>query len=214
MSSWGRIYQEKGEFQTELREDMIGLIDDLKKKGCKNILDIGCGTGRYAFYATSINLNVTAIDNAEESIKICCEKSKNLGNKNIKFELGDCIILKYPDNCFDAVLCLQVIQHLDFSGVKKAFSETERVLKKGGTLMMTVQSVKGTDFSNKKKVAENTYVKLEGVEKDVLHYYFTEQVLRNLLSNFSIRLLKYHNPPAEFRPGEFANEYLVVAEKI
>ena len=69
-------------------------------------------------------------------------------NKEIKFKKGDIRKTDFPDNYFDCITCISTLEHIGVSGRynsdedpegdKKAITEIKRILKPGGTLLLTV----------------------------------------------------------------------------
>ena len=98
---------------------------DIRKK----ILDAGCGEGRFSKYFIEKGADITSMDFSEEYVK--------LAKKNIrkgKFVLGSVTNIPFPDNYFDYIFSVDVLQHVP--ELKKAISEFHRVLKKGGVLII------------------------------------------------------------------------------
>ncbi|WP_227938085.1 class I SAM-dependent methyltransferase [Alkalihalobacillus deserti] len=97
------------------------------------ILDVGCGTGETASYLSkAFNCKVFAI----ERHPIMLEKARErIGKKSssIKLVEGSIEQLPYKSDSFDYVLIESV---LAFVSIKKALNECNRVLKKGGTLIL------------------------------------------------------------------------------
>lgn len=100
----------------------------LPEKNVASSLDVGCGTG--AFIEPLKDLGEAAgIDISPEAIKFC--KKRGLTNVN----LGDATSLPYPDNRFDLVTALDVLEHIQDD--QKAINEIYRVLKRGGMTLIT-----------------------------------------------------------------------------
>ena len=64
--------------------------------------------------------------------------------------------MHFPDNYFDKVFCISVIEHLPTEMAYKGMKEMARVLKKGGRLIVTVDN-DGTQVSSE---LTNSYEKL------------------------------------------------------
>lgn len=101
----------------------------------KKVLDIGCWTGQYEMLAKDCAKEIIGIDPGKQAI----QKAKKIHkeNKNIKFQIGDALSLKFRKNCFDVVIFSEVLEHLPKGTEKKALSEINRVLKKKGTLILS-----------------------------------------------------------------------------
>ncbi len=108
------------------------------KKGMK-ILDLGCGRGDVAFFLQKKGAIVTGIDYATAAVQIAKntlgEKDKAV-QRNISFYIMDAKKLKFENNIFDAVLALDVFEHLYKEELETALSEIYRVLKKQGILLV------------------------------------------------------------------------------
>ena len=99
------------------------------------ILDIGGGTGPYAFWLSALKHEAHLIDPVEKHIKIAKEKNATTDYPLKSVLVGDARYLKYPDNTFDIVLLLGPLYHLtEVKERAKAILEAKRVLKTKGFL--------------------------------------------------------------------------------
>ncbi|MBI2564756.1 class I SAM-dependent methyltransferase [Candidatus Woesearchaeota archaeon] len=97
---------------------------------CGNLLDCGCSTGKYvASFAKKVE-SAYGIDPNEEFIK----KARTKYN-NICFKVAYLENLPFKSDFFNTITALEVIEHVQDD--KKAVDEIYRVLKKGGTLILT-----------------------------------------------------------------------------
>lgn len=113
-----KIYEKiyiKGEKKhfTKLKESKNTIPSDekeaLKEINWKNkkVLEVGCGTGRFAYELAKKGASVLAVDYSEEGIKI----AKNLyKHKNLSFECKD---VKKTKGKFDIIVSLGTLEHLD-----------------------------------------------------------------------------------------------------
>lgn len=110
----------------------IHYLDKYIDKGNK-ILDVGAGTGKYAFYYGEKECEVTAVDLSEKHISIM--KSK-LQNEKINIVQGNALELSLITNdLYDVVLCLGPIYHLHSKKDRdKCIKECLKVLKPGGII--------------------------------------------------------------------------------
>ena len=119
----------------ELNRFLEDLVPCFGLKRGQRILDAGTGTGVLVPYLSKEvgpSGSITAIDYAEEMVKICI--SKHSWIQNLKVEIQDVENLPYPSNSFDAVTCFGLFPHLENRA--KALSQLNRVLKKGGKLVI------------------------------------------------------------------------------
>jgi ubiquinone/menaquinone biosynthesis C-methylase UbiE len=100
------------------------------------IIDIGGGTGNYAFWLQALGHHVSLLDLSPENINLANSFSEKSGIKLSACEQGEASALKFKDNQFDLALLLGPLYHLpDKSERLKALSEVKRVLKPGGILL-------------------------------------------------------------------------------
>jgi len=109
-------------FFNNFEKNLISLIAPLNPQ---KILDAGCGEGftLSKFYELKIGQNLEGIDASYDAIGI----GKKL-YPYLDIKVGDIYNLPYPDNSFDLVTCMEVLEHLENPG--KALSEVERVSSK------------------------------------------------------------------------------------
>jgi SAM-dependent methyltransferase len=98
-----------------------------------NLLDIGCGTG-YTLARLPKRMRTVGVDFSPTALAFARDR---LGEKaNTKLVRGSAYALPFANERFDAVLALDVLEHLeDDLGAAK---EMRRVLKKGGVAVVTV----------------------------------------------------------------------------
>lgn len=98
----------------------------------KKILDVGCWSGQYLSLAQKYTLKSYGIDPGVEAIKIA---KKNLPYST--FKQGVAEKLPYDDSFFDVVTIFDVIEHVSRGSEKVVLKEIHRVLKKGGTVILS-----------------------------------------------------------------------------
>jgi len=117
------------------------IIENIYPSSGDNLLDVGCGDGYYLHLVSSLgikNITLTGIDFDEKAIKTA---KKNLANKKIQYYKVDLMKRsKLRSNSYDKVIMSEVAEHLpnDVKGLKEIY----RVMKKGGTLALTVPNAR------------------------------------------------------------------------
>ncbi len=123
------------------------------------VLDAGCAAGRDSIYLTEERIDVTGIDISREIIKIAEKKTKDKKLK-IGFRKEDFAKLSDNDKTFDAIWCMDTLNHVSISGITDVLKEFKRILKDKGILF--ISAVAGEEEGN---------IKLEYMDEEV---YFSE----------------------------------------
>jgi SAM-dependent methyltransferase len=157
------------------RKIIEGFLRDIcHKLGKKspNILDVGCGTGANLEMLSQFG-TAEGVDVSPEALSFCRERGLN----NVR--LGQAEQLPYPDNSFDIVTGLDVVEHLDddVAGLR----EMARVLRPGGYALLFVPA----------------FMFLWGVQDDISHHRrrYTETGLKQAVrsAGFEIDRFTYAN---------------------
>lgn len=93
------------------------------------ILDVGCGGGFSCEFMAARGAMVFGIDPSQNCIAAAKAHAANNGFE-IEYQHGYAESLPYPDNFFDVVICVDVLEHI--ADIKQTLAEIGRVLKPGG----------------------------------------------------------------------------------
>jgi len=150
---------------------------------CKNIVDVGCGTGRFISNSPS---RVKGVDHNKESVEICLKKGYDVIR-------ADITKLPFKDDSFDGVHCSHVIEHLQPEKAYKLLSELVRVLKKNGILVIRTPIIYNGFYD------DFTHIKPYH-PKALLHYLTTyerseQTTLTPIKGKFKVLKLKYRKAP-------------------
>jgi SAM-dependent methyltransferase len=103
-----------------------------------DILDAGCGSGRFSLPAAESGAKVTLLDISQGQLDIAESKLADRGfnGRYICASVTDMDML--DDSSFDTVICYGAVLNYLHGGAAKAVSELARVLRRGGTLLVSV----------------------------------------------------------------------------
>lgn len=140
-----------------------------------NILDVGCGTGKFSGYFYSKGYNVTAIDFSEEMLKIAKQNYPK-----INFLRKD--ICNYKSNKkFDGIFAKYVLFHLPPEDLMKVLNNFYKMLNEHGQIcvILDIPKVAG------EQIVEEEFDK----QQKVYFNYFTPDEMVELLqkSNFKVK---------------------------
>lgn len=151
------------------------LLQYIKRKPkTVKILDFGCGSGYFVSMLASSGYDTYGLDISSEAIQY----GKNQNIKNL--DVIDSHKINFLDNYFDAILAMDVFEHLEDE--EWALKEIERVLKPGGVAIIMAPA----------------YMFLWGVQDEASHHYRRYTLGRFLkkirpASSFSILRASYFN---------------------
>lgn len=118
----------------QFQKEIDVLVDKLEEGS--RILDVGTAIGDYPKYLTercNKNFQVTGIDSSENMIKVAKEKATKA-----TFEVMDMRKLRYPEQSFDAILCLATLIHVDDATAIKILEKFDTILRVNGLIVINV----------------------------------------------------------------------------
>ena len=98
----------------------------------KTVLDLGCAGGFMAEALAQRGAEVTGIDPAAEAIDAARDHAR-AGGLRIGYDVGVGEALPYASESFDAVVCVDVLEHV--SDLEKVLAEVARTLRPGGMFL-------------------------------------------------------------------------------
>jgi len=102
----------------------------------KNILDLGCGTGRNSNYLAERGNNVIGIEISKTALNIAKERALMLG-VNVDYRIGDIgEDYEIKDGLIDVILDVTSSNSLNDKGRENYLNEMNRILRKGGYIFV------------------------------------------------------------------------------
>ncbi len=98
----------------------------------KDVLDLGCAGGFMAEAMALRGANVTGIDPAADAIE-AARRHARASNLRIRYDVGMGEALPYDAAAFDAVVCVDVLEHV--SDLNRVLAEVARTLRPGGLFL-------------------------------------------------------------------------------
>ncbi|MCL0094697.1 class I SAM-dependent methyltransferase [Dehalococcoidales bacterium] len=201
ITRWVRLLLIKGLYHLHsVKVIEANIVSDfLALKGSERICDIACGLGQPSIQMAKAGCSVYGVDIRERAIqnaRLIGEKHKH----NCSFCLASAEALPYKSNVFDKVVCICALEH--FENDDAALKEMHRILKPGGVLVLTVDSltyrgIKSSfrEFHQRSAHVVNYYtdsqlaVKLQGVGFEVEESkYFINSPISTFFFNWGKRL--------------------------
>ncbi len=191
----------------------------------QTVLDVGCANGFSTLqFARRKHVSITGVDYIPEMISHANVALKSTADDlagEVSFAVGDATSLQFADNQFDTVVVIRVIINLgDWERQLVGLLECVRVLRPGGTLLLSEATVQGwsrlndlrgewgmaaikmPEFNNyldQDRVADALRPACELVEINnfASSYYVGTRVLKPLLGQITARQSEVPNPLSE-----------------
>jgi len=157
------------------------LADFFRKYHCRNVIDIGCGTGNHALRLSKMGYQVTGVDVSSTMLEIAKAKDKEAKIKFIKGDMKKLEKVVPKGQRFDAAICLgQVFSHLMTNkDVQALLNRLHKILKQNGLFVFSAR--------NAKKINEEYLNKLR------LDHMINEEKLQLLILTYNTRDLQDSN---------------------
>ena len=126
MRKWySKEYFDEFKWGATYRPRTFNIRNAVKTYNPKTILDVGCGTGIIVKKLRDDGFDAVGIDFSPDA------------GKDIPgyFKVADIMDIPYPDNSFDMVLCMGVLEHIREEDIDQAYSEMKRV---GGKIIASI----------------------------------------------------------------------------
>ena len=136
---WENYFDNPG-YKSNVRKTGIVRYEEIVKKLSDrlpktfNILEVGCNFGDFYKYLNEINFKTDSYIGVDFSSRMIEDAKNNF--PNAEWICKDCYSLPFPDNSFDIVIAMQMLEHID--NVDTFLSESYRILKNNGNIYITV----------------------------------------------------------------------------
>lgn len=203
MSTYDKIWKNEKpsqRYKTSISDHVLRLFYSIK---AQRILDIGAGDGTNIIFLAKEGFQSHGLEISREGVKKARNKAKqeNCPVHAIEADMFD--PLPYKDEFFDAVYSYQTINHGELNQIQGLLREIYRVLRPGG--IFSVKTIERTSFRAKKSgkdiyidkeggkgyrmIDKYTFVPMQGEEKGLVHYFFSEAQLKREVCKLGFRCL-------------------------
>jgi SAM-dependent methyltransferase len=187
---------------------VVALLPELKARGARTALDLGCGVGRHALLLAESGFSVEAFDGSATGLDVLRDAAAARGLK-LGFEHGNADALPYADSSFDFVLSWNVIYHGTLGDAGARLAEIWRVLKPGALYQGTMLPTRNSNYGIGRRIAPDTFVVGGAEERGHPHFYCDAPVLVSLFSGFELLSL---TQTQQQKPGSW--HWNIVAERL
>jgi len=146
-SYWASIYKSApGQltiYASHFRQRMqviLRMIEKLANRTGKKALEAGCGPGAYIKPLLLLGYDVSAIDQSEGMVEQARQNIEGELSERVTLGVSGIESISFPDECFDIITNVAVLMYVPDDA--KPVREFYRLLKPGGTLIITVDNKK------------------------------------------------------------------------
>lgn len=136
-----RFDRNAGRFKAEVAPDdfrLAAVVRHLGPIAGRLVLDLGCGKGRFAARLAERGARVVGLDVAAVMLR-------DARGRGLPVVLGSARRLPMGDGTIDAVVAIEVIEHLTTADLRASLAEVVRVLRPGGRLVIIDKNAASLD---------------------------------------------------------------------
>lgn len=124
----------------------------------KRILDVGCDWGYACMRAAQAGAEAWGVDIDPNSVHFGRQLAA-ANRLNVNLQYGNVRSLPFPDEHFDAITAIEVIEHVPLPDRSTAFAEMSRVLKPGGRIVITTPNPNGLAELGKRLLGRSAFMR-------------------------------------------------------
>jgi ubiquinone/menaquinone biosynthesis C-methylase UbiE len=138
---WNALYAQPAslfEHHMRLRRDYAETYIAAHFASDSRLLDLGCGAGVLTEKLLERGFKVTAADASQDMLDLSAQRLRHFPEASYTLRHANCLDLPFADGEFDVIVCLGMFGYFD--EVSQALREIHRVLRPGGTLIISVRN--------------------------------------------------------------------------
>lgn len=163
-------YEEQMLTRVEGCREAYGMLPTLIPKGCKHLLDLGCGTGLELekVFLEFPDIQVTGVDLTQSMLDQLKEK---YAEKSLHLICGSYFDVEFEDQFFDCAISFQTMHHFSHEAKIGLYKKIFRFLKPGGVYiecdyMVETQEEEDFDYMEYNRIINEMHIS----EGEFYHY--------------------------------------------
>lgn len=172
------------------------IIELFRNCNISHVCDAACGFGAYSLMLASNGFLVEGFDIAPTSVAVTKKLLQPYGIDTSGFRIASVLETGY-DRSFDAVTAISVLDHMSVSDARKALNELLRIVKPGGLLVVSFDSLDGDDLEiPHKKVEDGSILYTDGTKNGMIFHFYSDTELKTWFGVYNI-IQSYTNSRGE-----------------
>ena len=151
------------------------------RKTVRNVLDLGCGTGRHLKLLAEQGFSAHGLDIAFNNLLFAADWLRGL-NLRAHCLVGSSDRLPYRQGAFDVVISHGVLDHMTFREASATAREVRRVLQPDGIFYLDLISKQDSGFGQGTPVEKDAFIVPDGSEAGVVQRFYDEQDIQKFLN--------------------------------
>ena len=168
---------------------------------------MGCGNGRNLKHLARQGYDVAGIDLSETALG---QLRGDLRREKLTAEIqhGSFYQIPYEDETFGGAMAVNTLQHNDWDGANKSFSEMSRVLKEGAPLLVRVRSASRSLPERRIDIQDHgiTFVPQEGTKAGIKLHHYTREEIEELAQKNDLEIVDMQEDKQEPKKGAASQE--------
>ena len=126
-------YRRRTRFARQRIANVFSMLPDVRSR---TVLDLGCGMGTFTLEAARRGARAVGVDMMAAALRAAARVAGEENVPTARFVLGDVAALPARTGSTDVVLAADLTEHLDDATFQAMLSETRRVLRPGGHVVL------------------------------------------------------------------------------
>lgn len=191
MTNWDEIYKKHNKWWeawatlSEWIHELFIKFLDKNNFGTKNVLDIGCGTGKYLEYLKSMDFKTDWIDSSPTAVAM----TKEVLDKDSEILCVDMFEFEIPKDKYDLIISISTIHHGTKDKVNKLIDDIYAALKNNGKIFITLPDFQiakqNKAWGNDEEIEVWTYAPTSWPEKWLAHSFYNKDEIAKLFWKFN-----------------------------
>lgn len=166
-------------------ENLLEIMERLKKNKSRRVLDLGCGLGRWSIALARAGFQIKAVDISSEAIKRVQKWAEKEG-LYIETQVSPAQELDSERDGFDAVICNSVLDHMPLAEAQKVMFHLKNVLRPDGIAYVSFDGLEKEDQKKYVLLKDKTRRYISGKQKGMLWRFYIDEEIKGLCGEMAI----------------------------